>query len=115
MFGGHLRNWRRSKRMSPVVDIQRRFMELGRIRAGDKGPKGEPRRGTTWRLTSASRSLLDAGAKIYGGDERACKITTLLNVMLPRIPGLGVWRLESHGWNAATVLPGTLEVLMMAA
>jgi hypothetical protein len=35
--------------------------------------------------------------------------------MLPDIPGLGVWRLESKGWNAAAELPGTLEVLLMAA
>jgi hypothetical protein len=35
--------------------------------------------------------------------------------MLPDIPGVGVWRLDSHGWNAATELPGTLELLVRAA
>jgi hypothetical protein len=35
--------------------------------------------------------------------------------MLPDIPGLGVWRVESHGYNAAVELPTTLEVLVAAA
>jgi hypothetical protein len=35
--------------------------------------------------------------------------------MLPRVPGVGVWRLETHGWNAATTLPGTLALLARAA
>lgn len=48
-------------------------------------------------------------------ESRECKITTRLNVMLPKVPGFGVWRYESHGWHAATVLPGTLDVLMLAA
>lgn len=172
----------------PIIRLQRRMMELGRIRLGDKGPKGEPRKLAAFRLTSASRALLEAAAEEYGGTvkpwaaapdegyfelyteadtldvilppvfsdvdgtptapysqwfelwsgggcqrrcdgetetlsgkpclcdeaERACKVTTRVSMMLPKIPGLGVWRLETHGWNAATVLPGTLEVLRMA-
>jgi hypothetical protein len=34
-------------------------------------------------------------------DNRACKPTTRISFMLPDIPGLGLWRVESHGWNAA--------------
>lgn len=172
-----------------VIGVQRRMAELGRIRLGDKGDKGQPQKLTKFRLTSASRQLLEAAASLYGGTvtewpgapdegywqlyteadrldiilppvfsdrdgspsapysqffelwsgggcqrrcdgvtemlsgkpclceagERECKITTRLSVILPQVPGLGVWRLESHGWNAASVLPGTLDVLMMAA
>lgn len=50
-----------------------------------------------------------------GEGERACKPTTRLSFMLPDIPGLGVWRVESKGWNAAAELPGTLMVLQQAA
>ena len=35
--------------------------------------------------------------------------------MLPDLPDVGVWRLESHGWNAAAELPGTVEVIRAAA
>jgi hypothetical protein len=165
------------------------MMELGRIRLGDKGDKGQPQKLSKFRLTSASRVLLDAAAKEYGGtvkpwrgapdegyfelyteadtldviippvfstldgtptapysqyyelwsgggcqrrcdgaiealsgkpclcdpETRACKITTRVSVMLPKVPGIGVWRLETHGWNAASVLPGTLEFLNAAS
>jgi hypothetical protein len=162
--------------MPRVIDIQRRHMELGRIRMGEKGAKGQPSRLETWRLTSASRDLLDSAAAVYGGtveewkdapdkgywqlttdtavldvivppgdpysqfyelwtgggckrrcngsrellsdspckcdpEERECKITTRINVMLPRIAGLGVWRLESHGYYAAAELPDQLDLL----
>lgn len=45
----------------------------------------------------------------------ACKATTRLNVILPRLPDLGVWRLESHGYYAAVELAGAAEVLAMAS
>lgn len=44
----------------------------------------------------------------------ACKATTRLNVMLPALPDLGVWRLESHGFYAAVELAGAAEILAMA-
>lgn len=178
------------------VAIQRRMMELGRVRLGEKGAKGEPKKLTTLRFTSASRPLLEAIAEKHGGtvqpwtgapdegyfevttntdhidivlppvfsdtdgtptapysqffelwsgggcqrrcdgvtelltgtpckcladvqrageDARECNVTTRVSFMLPDIPGLGVWRLESHGYNAAVELPGTLETLQLAA
>jgi hypothetical protein len=181
--------------IKPYV-IQKRMMELGRIRLGEKGSRGEPRKLTTLRFTSASRALLEALARKHGGEVRpwagapdegyfevttqatqidvilppvfsdqdgspttpysqffeawsgggcqrrcdgetellsgepclcapavadqgeegrTCKITTRVSMMIPDIPGIGVWRLESHGYNAAVELPGTLEVLMLAA
>ena len=163
--------------VSRPIDVQRRLVELGRIRLGEKGEKGEPRRLTHFRLTSASSRHLEAVAAIYGGqvrpwrgapDEgyfelattsaeldilipptlaaysqayelwqggtcerrcdgvteqvsggpclcdpnaRTCQVTTRVSVMLPKVPGLGVWRLDTKGWNAATTLPATLELL----
>ncbi len=40
-----------------------------------------------------------------------CKPTTRLNVMLASLDGIGVWRLESRGWNSAAELSGSMEVL----
>lgn len=45
----------------------------------------------------------------------ACKITTRLSVMLPQLPDLGSWLLETHSFYAATELAGTAEVLAAAA
>jgi hypothetical protein len=45
----------------------------------------------------------------------ACKPTTRLNVMLPELPDIGVWRLESHGFYAAVELAGAAEILAFAS
>lgn len=44
----------------------------------------------------------------------ACKPTTRVNVMLPDLPGLGVWRIESRGYWAAVELGGDAELLRRA-
>lgn len=44
-----------------------------------------------------------------------CALTTRLSVWLPKVPGIGVWRLESHGWYAANELPGAAEMLSLAS
>ena len=44
----------------------------------------------------------------------ACKPTTRVNLILHELPGLGVWRLESHGYYAAVELAGAAEYLSMA-
>ena len=167
--------------MSPILDLQRRFAEVGRIRAGAKGAKGQPQKLDAWRLTSANRGALEAAASLYGGDvrdwvgaptpgqyelftetrtldvmvppssepyslwyeswtgggcdkrcdgdrdqlndapcscnpeNRSCKPTLRVSLALHRIPGLGVWRYESHGFYAATELPTTLDLLAAAS
>lgn len=45
---------------------------------------------------------------------QACKPTTRLNVMLPDLPDLGVWKLASTGFYAATELGGAAAVLAAA-
>lgn len=157
-----------------AFDVQYRYRELGRLRMGEKGPKGEPRKRETWRLTSRIKDLVEHAAELYDGvvkpfsddqweaDTKAkeldvllppqemtrsqwfelwsgtgclrrcdgkqevisdepclcksennsvCAPTTHLLVMLPRIPDIGVWRLVTHGWNAASELPGTVDLL----
>ena len=57
--------------MSPILDLQRRMRTLGRIRTGQQVPmsggKRRPARLETFRLTSASRDLLEVAASLYGG------------------------------------------------
>jgi len=168
----------------PILDLQQRIRELGRIRIGQKvaTAKGGTRPGKLdrFRLTSPSKELLERVATQYGGtvapwtpdggagqyevltdakrmpilvphqpvsqyyelwsgggcqrrcdgvtellkdrpcicgpdpQQRQCKPTTRLNVVLSEIPGVGVWRLESHGYYAALELPGVAELLAKA-
>jgi hypothetical protein len=168
----------------PILGLQQRIRELGRIRIGQvvkSGTKTRPEKLDRFRLTSASRELLEKVAGLYGGTvaewtpanggvqqwevvtesarlpilvppqpvtqwyelwsgggcqrrcdgeremltdrpclcdpdptDRACKPTTRLNVVLRDVEGLGVWRLETHGYYAAVELPGVAELLAQA-
>jgi len=44
-------------------------------------------------------------------DDRACRPTTHLLLMVPEIPDLGVWRITSHGIYAAIELPTAINLL----
>lgn len=43
-------------------------------------------------------------------DHINAKPTTRLSVMLPELEAIGVWRMESHGWNAAAEIPAVAEL-----
>lgn len=51
-----------------IVSLPSRYPEIGRIRLGSKGPKGEPRKGKTLRFSSDDRVVLDALAGQLGGE-----------------------------------------------
>ena len=191
----------------PILDVQVRMRELGRIRTGQQVPSGNgrkrPAKLETFRLTSVSKPLVEAAAEAYGGEVRpwdapggrqwevitgadslpivippgeslsqwyelwsgggcqrrcdgrteyvtetpcgelatrleggkvipgcpadpadrrdaaqageACKPTTRLGVLLPELPDLGIWRLESHGFYAAVELAGAARFLAIAS
>ena len=46
---------------------------------------------------------------------QACKPTSRLRVLLPRLRSIGAWRLESHGYFAAVELSGMADFLLAAA
>jgi hypothetical protein len=163
----------------PILDLQKRSRELGRIRLGQKGSKGQPEKLDRFRFTTNSEALIAKVAELYGGQPReweggtqrfelisdATRVpimvppqpvtqwfetwsragclhrcdgytnvltdepcdpedpnhkaaidrpTTRLNVVLRDAEGVGVWRVESHGWNAAVELPDVAEFLAQA-
>ena len=48
-------------------------------------------------------------------EARTCKPTSRLSVLLPDIAGLGLWRLESHGYYAAVELAGAIDLIQQMA
>lgn len=165
----------------PIINIQRRMAELGRIRLGvkvatGKSGKTRPSKLDRFRFTSPNQALIDQIADRYGGTpepwdnngkpehqvitdatsipvivvkgglsqwmetwtgggcvhrcdgernvltDTPCdpndpnhvnaKPTTRLSVMLSEIESLGVWRMETHGWNAAAEIPAMAELAM---
>jgi hypothetical protein len=184
----------------PLLDIQRRAAQLGRIRIGQQVATGRvdkngnpilrPSRLETFRLTTPSRATADEVARLLGGTVHpfehartagqwevvtdlsslpvmvppvgalsqdyelwtaagcvrrcdsvtdrvsgqpclcpsdpqrrqemaqnggACKAVTRLNVMLPDLPGLGLWRIDTHSYYAAVELGGVAPLLEEAA
>jgi hypothetical protein len=174
--------------IDPIV-LQRRHTELGRIRLGDKGSKGQPQKLTEFRFTSPSERHIRDLATLYGGTPKAwdnkgkaewevystaksipvivvkgglsqwmetwqgggcihrcdgvinqatgqpcdpdefimvtrkgqqerlylhgdAKPTTRFSAMLPELEAIGVWRTETHGWNAGAELPPMVELAM---
>ena len=59
------------------------------------------------------REMLKDQPCVCGPDPEArkCKPTTRVNLMLARIPTIGVWRLETHGYYAAVQIPPVVELL----
>lgn len=177
--------------MSPLLDLQQRSRELGRIRVGAQvahGKGSRPVKLDAFRFTTNSPMIARAVAEMFGGraqpwdsgtqshevfteatefdvmvppgdaalsqwyelwsgggcqrrcdgvtetlkggpclcpadiPERmdlaasggACKPTTRVNVILPDLPDIGVFRYESHGYYAAVELGGTAELLARA-
>jgi Recombination directionality factor-like len=63
---------------------------------------------TRQRITEMARR-----AKKDGGPD-GCLPVTRLSLFVPKLPGLGVWRLESHGYYAATEIAGVAQLLAAA-
>lgn len=55
-----------------------------------------------------------AGPCLCEPDARECKPTTVLRVVLPELPDLGVWRLVTRSIYAALELPGAVNLLVQA-
>lgn len=86
----------------PIINLQRKLTEVGRIRLGAKGAKGAPTKLDKFRLTSKSREALDAAAAVYGGtvtawsspDGDAFELltdTNTLDVVIPPGNALSQW------------------------
>lgn len=62
------------------------------------------------------RELLTDEPCLCGPDpeQRRCKPYTRLSLMLAEMPGIGIWRLETHGYNAAAELPAVADLLSAA-
>lgn len=70
--------------------------------------------GVSRRCDGDREIVSDSPCVCYAEDgERLCKPTTRLSVILPELEAVGVWRLETHGWNAAAELPTVAELAQL--
>lgn len=64
---------------------------------------------------SGDKIVMSEKGCVCNPENRECKLTTRASLILPWAPGIGVWRLESHGYYAAVELTGTLDYLARQA
>jgi hypothetical protein len=83
--------------------------EIRGRRTDDQGPRTE----TVRRACLCPQDGVERRALAAKGE--ACKPTTRLSVILPLVPDLGVWRLESHGFYAAVELGPSVDLLAAAS
>jgi hypothetical protein len=67
------------------------------------------------RRCTGEREILSDQPCLCDPDRRQCVPHTRLSVMLRDLSGLGTWRVDSTGWNAATELGGVVDVITLAA
>lgn len=72
-------------------------------------------RGGCQRRCDGVREMIADRPCLCDPDQRECNIHTRLSVLLPDLPGLGVWRIDTSGYYAAVELGGAFQVLQMAS
>lgn len=55
------------------------------------------------------------GKEVRVNPHQSAAPTTRLSVILPELEAIGVWRLETHGWNAAAEIPAVAELAEMVS
>ena len=66
------------------------------------------------RRCDGEQENISDGPCLCDPEDRKCKPMSRLNVLLPDVAGIGCWRLDSTGWNAAKELAGCVELLELA-
>jgi hypothetical protein len=109
LYGGTVSSWRDEWQLVTTTDT----LEV-------RVPPQNVRGGQWWELWKegglvrrCSGVFLEDGAPcVCDPDDRECKLTTHILVVLPDLPDVGVWRLRTGSWYAASELPGTLDLLL---
>jgi hypothetical protein len=57
---------------------------------------------------------LERAAQHKADPSKACGLVTRINVMIPDLPGLGVWRLDTGSYYAATEIGDSAQLMQMA-
>lgn len=60
-------------------------------------------------------SWTETGPCVCDPDRRECRLRTVLRVILPDLPDVGIWRLSTGSIYAATELPAAAEVIQRAS
>lgn len=110
LYGGEPRQWDNSGIASWEVFTDARSIPVIAVKGGL----------SQWMETWSGGGVIhrcdgerDVEGNVCNPDDRAhqnAKPTTRLSLMLPELEAIGVFRMESHGWNAAAEIPAVAEL-----
>jgi len=112
LYGGEAREWDNNGKPEWEVYSEAKSIPVIAVRGGMSQWLEHWSGGGCQRRCDGEREILSDSPCICASEnrERVCKPTTRLSVMLPELEAIGVWRLESHGWNAAAEIPAVAEL-----
>jgi hypothetical protein len=110
LYGGQARAWDNSGKPEFEVYTEAKSIPVIVVKGGLSQYLEHWSGGGCQRRCDGQHELIKDRACICDPDDRLCKPTTRLSMMLPELEALGVWRLESKGWNAAAEIPAVAEL-----
>ena len=114
LYGGEPREWDNNGKPEWEVYSEAKSIPVIAVRGGMSQWLEHWSGGGCQRRCDGEREILSDSPCLCATEdrERVCKPTTRLSVMLPELEAIGVWRLESHGWNAAAEIPAVAELAL---
>jgi len=110
LYGGTARPWDNNGKAEFEVYTQANTIPVIVVKGGLSQFLEHWSGGGCQRRCTGEHELIKDRPCICDPDDRLCKPTTRLSMMLPELEALGVWRMESKGWNAAAEIPAVAEL-----
>ncbi|HET7397653.1 MAG TPA: hypothetical protein VFJ94_03935 [Intrasporangium sp.] len=113
LYGGQAREWDNNGRQEFEVVTDAKSVPIIVVKGGiSQWMESWSGGGCIHRCDGYRDVLTDNACDPNDPAHRDAKPTTRLSVMLSDLESLGVWRLETKGWNAAAELPSMAELAM---
>lgn len=111
LYGGEPREWKNGSKTEYEVVTDARTIPVIAVKGGiSQWMETWSGGGCVHRCDGYHEVLTDTPCDPQDPKHQQAKPTTRLSVMLSDLESLGVWRLETHGWNAACELPAMQEL-----
>ncbi|WP_193613125.1 hypothetical protein [Nocardioides lijunqiniae] len=111
LYGGAARPWDNNGKAEFEVFTEARSIDVIAVKGGlSQWLETWSGGGCTHRCDGEVNTLTNEACNPNDPAHKNAKPTTRLSLMLPELDAMGVWRMESHGWNAAAEIPAVAEL-----
>jgi hypothetical protein len=111
LYGGEARSWDNGGKPEFEVFTDAKSIDVIAVKGGlSQWLETWSGGGCTHRCDGEVNTLTNEQCNPNDPAHKNAKPTTRLSLMLPELDAMGVWRMESHGWNAAAEIPAVAEL-----